>query len=693
MAAPPSISEFIVGPPSGSVELESSTDQPTGDADLTWKLRGSSVSDQSTRFDKLGFRPYVDAVAAFLLHPDTIPPLTMSVEGEWGTGKSSFMRQLKDELERERSAPQSGTTTDIANHGNNAAPKPVTFWFNAWRHDKQDAMWATFALSITKQMREQKSFVERIWGDLKLAVARIQSHAAWLHVATVSLFWLVFGGGALVVIAFLFTAPPDTRVKVLHDFSAAKQSASGVFQEAILPILAQITATHYWLAGIFLLIFYVIWFRKSFGKRLELKLAEYLDKPDYKNRAAFIEGFHHDFKRVIQAYAAKNRIFIFIDDLDRCDVPRAAELMQAINLMIGDDDHLVFILGMDREKIAAGITLKFKDLMPFLENAPSNDRSARHAASFGYSYLEKFIQITFRVPRPSESGIEEFLRSLGQSAADTQNDNMQKRMDEAIRRERRKLVEVRSRVDSSEVQRQVKLVAPALDWNPRRIKQFINDFRLQAYIASDLGLLDFVSMDDAVAASAMITLEQLGKFVAITQTWPDLVMDLIGYPGLLASLYREELDSSFDESDELGERQRNLVNRWAQQSTLIDLLLAKCGRDETSVYSLAQTDLRVLLNITPRVNRKRKTDENPEDIRKGSSESTAGEPSSSGAAPSFDAPPTSNAPTDSSVRYETDEDRTDGQDEEPEIPEGSSIGSRSRERNPKRPRPAQLRKK
>jgi len=452
-------------------------------------------------------------------------------------------------------------------------------------------------------MRDSRSVADRIWGDVKLAASRIETAAAWIHTVSVALFWLIFGGGALAVITFLFTAGSDKRTEVLKQFSATGKSASGFFQDAVLPIFTQITAAHYWLAIIVLLVCYAIWFRKGFGKRLEWKLAEYLDKPDYKNRAAFIEGFHSDFKKVIKAYAAKRRIFVFVDDLDRCDVPRAAELMQAINLMIGDDDHLIFILGMDREKIAAGITLKCKDLLPYLEMGPSGAPIARHAAAFGYSYLEKFIQITFRVPRPSESGIEEFLQSLARNPTDARGDETQKQAEQAIRRERRKKVEVRSRADSDEVKQLVMLVASALDWNPRRIKQFMNDFRLQAYIASDLGLLDLVETDEEVAASAKITLEQLGKFVAMTLTWPDLVMDLIGFPGLLTAIYKIEPDGSQAIGEDLREPQRNLVKRWSQQSALIDLLLANCGLDFDSKYSLANTDLRVLLNIAPRVNR------------------------------------------------------------------------------------------
>ena len=57
-------------------------------------VRNGGISDQSTGDDSLGFEPYVTAIAKFLLNEETKPPLTLSIEGEWGSGKSSFMKQL-----------------------------------------------------------------------------------------------------------------------------------------------------------------------------------------------------------------------------------------------------------------------------------------------------------------------------------------------------------------------------------------------------------------------------------------------------------------------------------------------------------------------------------------------------------------------------------------------------------------------
>jgi hypothetical protein len=58
----------------------------------------ASSNDQPTDKDFLGFEPYVRAIAEFLTNESTKPPLVLSIEGEWGSGKSSFMLQLKETL-------------------------------------------------------------------------------------------------------------------------------------------------------------------------------------------------------------------------------------------------------------------------------------------------------------------------------------------------------------------------------------------------------------------------------------------------------------------------------------------------------------------------------------------------------------------------------------------------------------------
>ncbi|MBW4630208.1 MAG: hypothetical protein KME49_33040 [Brasilonema octagenarum HA4186-MV1] len=82
------------------------------------------------------------------------------------------------------------------------------------------------------------------------------------------------------------------------------------------------------------------------------------------------------------------------------------------------------------------------------------------------------------------------------------------------------------------------MVASALDNNPRRLKQFLNLFRLKTYIASNTGLFDEVVDKSQNKPNEPLTLEQLGKFTAICVKWPQLLIDLETNPQLLNKLQK-----------------------------------------------------------------------------------------------------------------------------------------------------------
>ena len=161
--------------------------------------------------------------------------------------------------------------------------------------------------------------------------------------------------------------------------------------------------------------------------------------------------------------------------------------------------------------------------------------------------------------------------------------------------------------DSVRIRRIVLMVGPALDNNPRRILQFINLFRLRTFIACDTALFD--EIEDSPQNNTL-TLEQLGKFVAIDLRWPLLLADLEWYPNLLTELQEIALNS--DQLAEIlkdrldGPRERTL-NRWAEQQDLLKLLRAGCldghgnvDQDEERVYTLANINVESLLQVSPR---------------------------------------------------------------------------------------------
>ena len=127
-------------------------------------ILAANTGDQpaSSEQDRLGFEPYVTAMAKFLTNPATRGPLTISIEGEWGGGKSSFMKQLREKLQ------------DLAADSRRPDVMPHTLEFNAWRHDKAEALWAAFAIEFTRSIRKQISRWRQARGGILLLCYRYQ---------------------------------------------------------------------------------------------------------------------------------------------------------------------------------------------------------------------------------------------------------------------------------------------------------------------------------------------------------------------------------------------------------------------------------------------------------------------------------------------------------------------------------------
>lgn len=99
--------------------------------------------------DHLGIEPDVRAFAALIAARTLAPPLSIGLFGEWGSGKTFFMRKLRDEVARlAREARES-----------NAMQRALPFYkrivqieFNAW-HYSEGNLWASLVQHIFENLR------------------------------------------------------------------------------------------------------------------------------------------------------------------------------------------------------------------------------------------------------------------------------------------------------------------------------------------------------------------------------------------------------------------------------------------------------------------------------------------------------------------------------------------------------------
>jgi len=537
----------------------------------------ANVGDQPTAKDTLGFTPYVQAIASFLTKDVTKPPLTLSIEGEWGSGKSSFMLQLENALRQHNG-------------------KVVRF--NAWRYDKDEAMWAAFALEFARKLSNELPFLQRWLAHLRLFLRRFNWQSGWTEIIRLAF--------TIAVLLLLITLPLLMKDRIVA-FILSSQTSSQILTTALQALVGAGGALAYvaLIAGLGMKLHNLI------GNPLKIDLKQHLDTPNYQSRVAFIEQFHSDFAKVVDVYGGGDKVYVFIDDLDRCEVPKAADLMQALNLMISDSSRLIFIIGMDREKVAAGLAVKHEKLLPYLAPSSRHGDNPKQfdpmlGLEYGYSFIEKFVQLPFLVPQASSEQVDSFLKELfGPGAVPANNAVANLAATGAGKEAEESVVD-----DSKMVGEILKIVAPTFDYNPRRLKQFINAFRLKTFIASRTGLFDEPAPSSPFK---QLTTYQLGKFVAIGLRWPMLLADLDNHRYLLRELERMvawNIDAKEVLADESGPHSEvdpshvEVLERWRSRTALRELL--RFGRSQNvgsipekeAQYSLEYINVNKLLQVS-----------------------------------------------------------------------------------------------
>jgi len=568
----------------------------------------SLAPDVPAKTDTLDFRPYVDAVADFLLDPDTRAPLTLSIEGAWGTGKTSFMLQLEKRLRQ---------------------AKQTVVSFSAWRHDKEESLWAAFVLSFLEQLAQERGFIGRSWCAWKLF--KLRRGIKWVPAFLLLTFQVVLGTVIGVTVAYLWLSGVFTVCDLV----------SGEYGRTVIQVLSRVFGWGVVVAGVYIVL---ARFYKLVGNPLRSCLRKGLKGIYYAERIAFIERLHRDFSKIVDVYAPGQKVIVFIDDLDRCAVPRAADLMQAINLLISGKGNLVFIVGLDRDKVAAALAAKYADVLDYLPVLPRADDDRRLVGmQLGHEFIEKFVQLRFLLPSARVEHVDRFLDGLLEASAGGPaptvswrraravlyrigsvflSDDTLERLGIAPRARHdqqggtsldqpvglpeaataaegakqpvlHRRLDLRCGRDVGQVVREAaRMVFPVVQGNPRRLKHFVNTFRLWLYIAHRTGLCDDIPSEEVTG----IEPEQLAKYLAIVLRWPDLVSELEGSPDML-----DRLDASSRGTKGAGPKSRD-EGRWFEDRQLLALLRYKEGPPErASCFSMASVSVERLRAALPPV--------------------------------------------------------------------------------------------
>jgi hypothetical protein len=350
-------------------------------------ISDNPISTQTA--DVFDFSAVALGLSRFLRNEKTLPPLTIAVTGEWGSGKSSLMNLLR---------------ADLARYGF----RPV--WFNAWHHQKEENLLA----SLLETVRAQA--IPPVWRPegalfrfklLGVRWARLWPVIAALLIAfSFSLGYIqsnpdrmVTASALVAKIASFLKAPVDSVVAELKALSQA-QGASGH-----VPWIAFLLST----AGLLVSLWRGL---KGFGVNpasLLVKDATRTKLSDLQSLTGFRHRFAAEFRDITHALNPRT-LLILIDDLDRCRPEMVLEVLESVNFLVSSGDCYV-VLGMARERVVGCVGLSFKDVASELlapekraDEAGLSDAeiARRRRIEFAQQYLEKLINIEVPVPSPTD---------------------------------------------------------------------------------------------------------------------------------------------------------------------------------------------------------------------------------------------------------------------------------------------------
>lgn len=412
-----------------AVERRGIEGAPGSDSPIGWRDR-----------DALRLKPIALAMSRFIRNVDTKPPLTIAVTGGWGTGKSSLMNLLREDLRR-------------------YGARPV--WFNAWHHREEVSLLAALLEAVRStvvphwytwsgMVFRMRLLLIRLRGPLQSALAAGVLLLIALVVADMSLQGRLGSaltdlvsnvpqtqsadGGAGPVPAEKGASPAAGERTADDKVGEAAGSAGAAGVAGAAPETAAKASDDvvHWLekplawlgldpkTGIGAIVaFCALLFVRSKLIAFPVEPAKLLSQlrnrasvTDYRDKLSFRSQFASAFSDVCRTVRTSRNpgIIIIIDDLDRCPADAVLAVLEAVNYLVSAGSCFI-VLGIDRKQIEHAVGLGFKDIVDGLPDRelggvvlPAEDaadpaaRTVARRRAFARRYLEKLINIETAVP-------------------------------------------------------------------------------------------------------------------------------------------------------------------------------------------------------------------------------------------------------------------------------------------------------
>lgn len=265
-----------------------STSAPPAEKEQSSLVRRGGRNDEPVNFDELGHDTQLLGLVRVISRAE--PPMVIGVHGDWGTGKTSFMKVLQALLGKktrgqyrkiEEGAGITNALADRAVHEIEGAPREIprndimTVWFNPWEHQFEDEPVMPLLDAIRHQQPSR-------WSKLTSKLKRV-------------------------------VEDPKFRIMGKAALGVAKMVGPG-------------------------------WFT-ALSRQIGDEAREVMDS---------FSQFSSEFEASMEELTRQSggRLVIFIDDLDRCKAGHVVKILEALKLHLLNK-HCIFVLGCADERVRA----------------------------------------------------------------------------------------------------------------------------------------------------------------------------------------------------------------------------------------------------------------------------------------------------------------------------------------------------
>ena len=463
-------------------------------------------SDKETTQDLLGYTVHASLLKNVVTNEKNLP-ITVGLYGDWGSGKSSILKILEQEVKKEDDT--------------------VVVYFDGWSFESFDDAKMALIQGIVDALEKDERFFAKVgdkasktYSALKEAFAKLKKSINWMRL-------LKFSANTVVPIAT----------------AAATGGAS-----LIIPMLLNTFKEHKEDLGELLT-----------GENAEQFLKDAILAENEEKKYEVVREFRKDFENLIKK-SKQGKIVVLIDDLDRCLPRHIIDNLEAIKLFL-NVPKTAFVIAADRYIVSNAIKSEYKDIIA----AASEERPR-----LGDSYMEKFIQLPYTIPALSPKEVETYVTLLFCQSVLEETIFEKVREDFAKFTIENKfdiygwnnISEVlKTAIVPSElgeivgfVSRFSNIIGTSLKWNPRLIKRFLNAYEIRYSLLVQSGMRD-PKMRFALLKLMLIEQKHFEQFKQLS-VW---VMSNKGVPSELLEIEAYAEDQSKDISGHQEWNDRDLL--------------------------------------------------------------------------------------------------------------------------------------